>query len=720
MSAQLRLPAQPHQPQQTKLSFLPRLPPTVRPGPKPVAPTQLNVAVALGGRPVGGRRRIGGNNEQLAINAFEESRARFAQGLGEASDDEDGDTLRHSRRRRRRLGYTREKKLQAILYMERTYEKDNLDGTPGKILSRSRAAKTLGVTTKMLRDWKRREKSILAQKAGSKRARGQDIGRQPELEYKLHSLFKEARAAGRIIGSRWFMKNGRKIYREMYPRRCAQDEDTGRWSYAYFRFSNGWFQKFRKRYHIAIRSKTKQAQKPPEDFREKILAWLRFNRRQTVINPSSDCGVPRDISVPVVGRFKLSEIANMDQTPIAFEFLQGCTYDTKGVKTVWIKEQRSGWDRRQATLQVCVYADGIQRCRPLLIFHGHPVGDSRRRAEEKLYDKGVAVAFNDTAWADASNLKDWVKKQYAVGSAFLTREHEPRLLSLDAFAPQMTAAVRDEFKKLNCETSYIPGGCTGFVQVLDVALNKMIKDMVAQAAEDHYDQHTTSYEEGKFTVGERRVLLTKWVAVAWKRLHEEKKDVIIKTFRQVGLSLNPDGSEDHELKIKGLDNLVIGDYLRPQGSGTDGLESLLLNDIQTINDIKAQLAIKVEAKRVKHQAKLNTITSLPLTVIVDDESDREHEESLTLGRMYTRSQARVNTYYTAEETLEDIDELALNIEDIADDTIVARGPYNSDDDGGFDTDEAMDIDGGGYIEDDDIEFQDKVDGDLDQEDENMD
>jgi hypothetical protein len=32
----------------------------------------------------------------------------------------------------------------------------------------------------------------------------------------------------------------------------------------------------------------------------------------------------------------------------------------------------------------------------------------------------------------------------------------------------------------------------------------------------------------------------------------------------------------------------------------------------------------------------------------------------------------------------------------------------------------MDIDGGGYIEDDDIEFQDKVDGDLDQEDENMD
>jgi len=50
--------------------------------------------------------------------------------------------------------------------------------------------------------------------------------------------------------------------------------------------------------------------------------------------------------VPYVGRFKLSEIANMDQTLIAFEFLFGKTYDFKGSKTVWLKEARSGWDWR--------------------------------------------------------------------------------------------------------------------------------------------------------------------------------------------------------------------------------------------------------------------------------------------------------------------------------------------------------------------------------------
>ena len=66
---------------------------------------------------------------------------------------------------------------------------------------------------------------------------------------------------------------------------------------------------------------------------------------------------------------------------------------------------------------------------------------------------------------------------------------KPRLLSLDVFAAQMTPAVTDEFKKLNCTTSYIPGGCTGFIQVLDMALNKPLNDLVKQALTDHYDRN---------------------------------------------------------------------------------------------------------------------------------------------------------------------------------------------------------------------------------------
>jgi hypothetical protein len=72
----------------------------------------------------------------------------------------------------------------------------------------------------------------------------------------------------------------------------------------------------------------------------------------------------------------------------------------------------------------------------------------------------------------------------------------------------MTEAVRKEFKKLNCTTSYIPSGCTSFVQVLDVSLNKTLKALVAQAAEDYADKYHKKYKAGGFTVGDQRVLLT--------------------------------------------------------------------------------------------------------------------------------------------------------------------------------------------------------------------
>ena len=57
--------------------------------------------------------------------------------------------------------------------------------------------------------------------------------------------------------------------------------------------------------------------------------------------------------------------------------------------------------------------------------------------------------------------------------------------------------------------------------------------------------------------------MTFQVADAWKKVHEEHKETIIKPFRQVGLSLNPDGSEDSELKIKDLLDIVVGDYNQP-------------------------------------------------------------------------------------------------------------------------------------------------------------
>lgn len=253
----------------------------------------------------------------------------------------------------------------------------------------------------------------------------------------------------------------------------------------------------------------------------------------------------------------------MDQTPIAFEFLLGKTYEFKGSKTVQVKEARSGWDRRQATLQICVFVDGVDRCRPLLIFHrAEGKGDSRRIAKSRKYAHGVDVLFNPTAWATEKTMLWWIQHSYRLASPYGTRDIEPKLLALDAFRAHMIALVISAFQKQKTTISMILGGYTSFVQVLDVALNQPLKRLIKEEADEHYDANIKAWEENKYSVGDRRVLLIEWVSKAWGKLHIQYKETIVRTFRQLGMSLNPNGCEDLELKIKALDGIQIGDWER--------------------------------------------------------------------------------------------------------------------------------------------------------------
>jgi hypothetical protein len=61
-----------------------------------------------------------------------------------------------------------------------------------------------------------------------------------------------------------------------------------------------------------------------------------------VVMVASDVSIPKDPSVQVIGRFKLSEIINMDQSPLPFEHLKGRTYEKKGNKTVRLKGGKNG------------------------------------------------------------------------------------------------------------------------------------------------------------------------------------------------------------------------------------------------------------------------------------------------------------------------------------------------------------------------------------------
>ena len=78
--------------------------------------------------------------------------------------------------------------------------------------------------------------------------------------------------------------------------------------------------------------------------------------------------------------------------------------------------------------------------------------------------------------------------------------------------------------------------------------------------------------------------MTHWVYKAFERVHLEHKDAIISCFKNVGLSLAVDGSEDHLLKIRDLPDITVGDWQRaPEGTAEN--PALVNDDIDGDEDM---------------------------------------------------------------------------------------------------------------------------------------
>jgi hypothetical protein len=143
---------------------------------------------------------------------------------------------------------------------------------------------------------------------------------------------------------------------------------------------------------------------------------------------------------------------------------------------------------------------------------------------------------------------------------------------MDLLRSHKTGAVRKLLKKHDVTLSMVPGGCTGLVQPLDVSVNRPFKDILkqvfpspitlldritnfnSQAIEDELDKRDADPADiqGSSAVGEMRVLMTRCVGEAWSTFCRERQEVVVKSFRQLGISLPIDGSCDSEISVKGL------------------------------------------------------------------------------------------------------------------------------------------------------------------------
>lgn len=294
------------------------------------------------------------------------------------------------------------------------------------------------------------------------------------------------------------------------------------------------------------------------------MNWLQFNRRNsqplttdTYPNPSNWL---ETVLCRAIGHYDLCNICNLDETPLPFEYLSGRTYNQIGAKTVWVKESRSGWDKRQASLVLCIFADGVNRIPSIIIFHGEGTVYAK---EATKYHPGVVVEFNITAYMNNNLFLKYIQLYLipALGN-------RPSLFAMDMCSSHKTSTVLQTLRQHKIVSTLIPAGCTSLVQPLDVSINKPLKARIRDLTDEAILDCESVEDFEKWSVGERRILTTWCVGDAWYQFCVEKQDIVKKVFRKVGLFLPIDGSADCELDIKGFMELNIGDWRRVKATGS--------------------------------------------------------------------------------------------------------------------------------------------------------
>ena len=308
-----------------------------------------------------------------------------------------------------------------------------------------------------------------------------------------------------------------------------------------FKFSPGWFDRFKARNKISYRRSTNVAQSKPADMEDKIRAFHLEIRHVATMKDSDE----------PLGRFQLSTIVNVDQTPLPFIFDSGQGYNKTGDKTVWHRGASFGLDKRQCTVQLTIFADGEARVPPLLIFRGKGLRISQ--AEKTKYNRQVRVQFQENAWCDDQMLH-WVNHMWKC--PFSPNAGKPKLLIADVHKAQKTAKVLNALEACKTTVVLVPPGCTSLVQPLDVVVNAKFKQTIDRLQTEHMQQNLEQYVNNSLSASQRRILITGWVGAAWAEVCENE-EMVKRGFEKCGISVPIDGSRDEAINIQGLSDYAV-------------------------------------------------------------------------------------------------------------------------------------------------------------------
>ncbi|CAF1685083.1 unnamed protein product, partial [Adineta ricciae] len=275
--------------------------------------------------------------------------------------------------------------------------------------------------------------------------------------------------------------------------------------------SSKWFARFLKRRNLPLQ-RPKRKQKIPLSEAHKLVTSFHLYLRR-----ASKWGVKRG----PMGAFKPRDVFNMDESPLALFGDQS----KRSINDIGTPNDIDGnlGDKRFATLILTVFGEDNSRIGPVLLFKGKGRVSS---FEKSQYAQGVTVYFTPKGVINGITIKRYLEFWHS-----RVNDGYPKLLITDSCTSHLEPDIINDMKKKRVVVAVVPGGCTMYVQVLDVVIFSIFKSNYDNIAEDYIEKYGPR-SNIKLTASQSRILCTKFTWSAWERTLANVD--IAKAFQDVG------------------------------------------------------------------------------------------------------------------------------------------------------------------------------------------
>ena len=241
-----------------------------------------------------------------------------------------------------------------------------------------------------------------------------------------------------------------------------------------FTASSKWLRNFLKRNSFSIRKKTHVVQKLKDDYHFEVERY--FKELKSITN----------LSDPL--------FLNFDETSVPFDPSSSTTIDEKGSKEVSVITHNKG--KLTCTMGACISSDGKKEL-PMAIFkYYHETRKCPKKYEDWILStKDCFTKFNESGFNNVKTMAEYLN----VLLPKVKKENSDRqlVLVLDSATCHFGKEITDVLELYSTKVVYIPGGCTSFLQPLDVSFNKPLKCMIRKFYQEWLVSTCEAIESGK-------------------------------------------------------------------------------------------------------------------------------------------------------------------------------------------------------------------------------